>query len=374
MNLKSIRDLDVRGKRVLLRTGLNVPVAGGRVIDSFRLARAAKTIEFLSHRGARIILLGHLGRHGESVRPVIEALRGHLPGVSLRLSETSPTNSVPEVASLKEGEVLALENTRRFLGEEENDPILAQALAALGDIFVNDAFSDSHRVHASVVGVAALLPSFAGFLVEEEVQKLSVALLPKRPAIAIIGGAKFETKEPLIEKLVGIYDRVCVGGALVNDFYKAKGLSVGLSLISKKGPSPQILTHPRIEVPVDIVAATDNTSHVTQPGDVRADEQIVDAGPMTGRLWGEYIHSAEFVLMNGPLGVYEKGFNAETENLARALSTSKAQAVVGGGDTIAALTKTHFDPERIFLSTGGGAMLQFLADGTLPGLEALMVK
>ena len=374
MQLKSVREVDVRGKRVLLRTGLNVPVAGGRVIDSFRLARAAKTIEFLAHRGARIILLGHLGRSGESVRPVIEALRGHLPGIPLRLSETSPTNSVPEVSALREGEVLALENTRRFLGEEENDPALAKALAALGDVFVNDAFSDSHRVHASVVGVAALLPSYAGFLVEEEVKNLSIALLPKRPAVAVIGGAKFETKEPLIEKLVGIYDRVCVGGAIVNDFYKAKGFSVGRSLVSKKGPSPDILNHLRIEIPVDIVTATDDTSHVTSPDSVRDNEQIVDAGPMTGRLWGEYIHGAEFVLMNGPLGVYEKGFNAETENLARALSTSKAHAVVGGGDTIAALTKTHFDPERIFLSTGGGAMLQFLADGTLPGLEALIQR
>ena len=177
-----------------------------------------------------------------------------------------------------------------------------------------------------------------------------------------------------IEKLASIYDRVCVGGAIVNDFYKAKGLNVGASLVSEKGPSQEILNHPRIEIPFDIVAATENTSHVIAPEGVADDEKIVDAGPMTGKLWTGYIQEAQFVLMNGPLGMYERGFNAETENLARALSTSKARAVVGGGDTIAALTRTHFDESRIYLSTGGGAMLQFLAEGTLPGLEALVDK
>jgi phosphoglycerate kinase len=371
MGLKSVKDANVRGKRVILRAGLNVPIAGDRVIDSFRLARAAKTVEFLVLRGARVVILGHLGRAGESIRPALHALEGYLGKTRIKLSETSPANAGPDVSALKDGEVMALENVRRFLGEEENDPALASALAVLGDIFVNDAFADSHREHASVVGIAKLLPSYAGLLIEEEVAQLSRALLPPRPAIAIIGGAKFETKEPLIEKLATIYDRVCVGGAIVNDFFKAKGLQVGASLVSAKGPSPQMLANPRIEIPVDIVAATETTSHVISPTEVRADERIADAGPMTGRLWSEYIHTAEFVLMNGPLGIYEKGFNAETESLARSLSTSKARAVVGGGDTIAALTKTHFDPERIFLSTGGGAMLEFLADGTLPGLEPL---
>ncbi len=202
MELKSVKDADVRGKRVLLRAGLNVPVAGEHVIDSFRLARAAKTIEFLSQRGARVIVLGHLGRAGESIRPVLHALEGYLGKIRIKLAEVSPANAGPDVSALKDGEVMALENVRRFLGEEENDPALAAALAMLGDIFVNDAFADSHREHASIVGVAKLLPSYAGFLVEEEVAQLSHALLPQRPAVAIIGGAKFETKEPLLGVLL----------------------------------------------------------------------------------------------------------------------------------------------------------------------------
>jgi len=374
MQLRNIKELDVRGKRVIVRAGLNVPIASGRVIDTFRLARAVKTIEFLAQRGARVIVLGHLGRASESLHPVVNALKGYMKDVPVRMIESAPVNSLPEIEKMKDGEVVVLENVRRFIGEEENDPALVKALAELGEIFVMDAFSDAHRKHASIIGIAGLLPSYAGFLVEEEVQKLSEALLPQRPAVAIIGGAKFETKEPLIEKLASIYDRVCVGGAIVNDFYKAKGLNVGASLVSEKGPSQEILNHPRIEIPFDIVAATENTSHVIAPEGVADDEKIVDAGPMTGKLWTGYIQEAQFVLMNGPLGMYERGFNAETENLARALSTSKARAVVGGGDTIAALTRTHFDESRIYLSTGGGAMLQFLAEGTLPGLEALVDK
>ncbi len=375
MELKSITNVDVRGKRVILRAGLNVPTSHGRVVDDFRLAKAAQTISFLVAKGARVLLLGHLGREKESLRPVIEALQGHLPGNKVVLHD----NPLEDIARIFESsppkQIFALENVRRFEGEETNDPVLAEKFAKLGDVYVNDAFADSHREHVSIVGIPKHLPSYAGLLVEEEVLKLKDAREPQRPALAIVGGAKFETKEPLIEKLVGIYDRVCVGGAIVNDFFKAQGFNVGESLVSGRGPSEKLLSNQRIEIPSDIVAVkSDNSARTTIPADVRNDEKILDSGPGTGRRWAQYVLDAQFVLMNGPLGVYERGFNAETERLAHALTASNARAVVGGGDTIAAIQKTNFDPERIFLSTGGGAMLEFLATGTLVGLQPLWAK
>jgi phosphoglycerate kinase len=371
MELRSVKEASVTGKRVILRAGLNVPVSDGRIVDDFRLSRAAQTIGYLAGQGARVIVLAHIGRSGESLRPVMEALGAHLPGVPLLFGGDDLAEDQHAADSLKDGEVLVLENMRRFSGEEENDTSLSQALAALGDIFVNDAFADSHRAHASIVGVAKLLPSYAGLLMFDEVEHLSPALSPEHPSLAIIGGAKFETKEPLMERLVEHYDRVCVGGAIVNDFLKAKGYEVGVSLVSEKGPSAALLAHPRIELPSDIVVAGEGPARTTTLDGARAHDRIVDAGHETGERWTSYIHEAKFVLMNGPLGIYERGFNAETEVLAHAIAKSGAHAVVGGGDTIAAIQKTNFDPARVFLSTGGGAMLQFLTDGTLPGLEAL---
>lgn len=373
MQLRSVKDVEVRGKRVLLRTGLNVPLAGSRVVDDFRLVRALPTIELLLARGARVILTAHIGRAGESLRPVFDALTARLPHVKMRFHAAGlPSSEV--IASLRDGEVLMLENVRRLKGEEENDEALAQELSALAEIYINDAFSDSHRTHASIVGVATRIPAYAGLLVLEEVMHLLEARHPTRPAIAVIGGAKFETKEPLLTCLAPIYDWLCVGGAIVNDIFKAKGVAIGESLVSDVAPDLSILMrHPHIEVPTDIVVATDRASRTTVPGDMREGEKIVDAGPQTGIRWAELIRTAGFVLMNGPLGVYERGFNTETERLAEALASSNAHAVVGGGDTIAALKKTNFDPSRVFLSTGGGAMLEFLADGTLPGLEPLKV-
>ncbi len=372
MELRSITNVEVRGKRVLLRSGLNVPLAGGRVVDDFRLERATRTIDLLLSRGAKVILLAHIGRGGESLRPVMDALKMRMPNAPLKFFERGGLPTVDEVNTLREGELLMLDNVRKLRGEEENDEALARSLAALADIYVNDAFADSHRTHSSVVGVAKQLPSYAGLLVIEEIARLSRALAPEHPALAIFGGAKFETKEPLIKKLLPVYDRVCIGGAIVNDFFRAKGLSVGVSLTSEKSPElAELVLNPRIELPVDLVLATETSSRVAAPEDIRPDERTADAGPATGKKWSQYIEEAGFVLMNGPLGIYERGFNAETEALAHALVRSNAHAVVGGGDTIAALTKTNFDSERVFLSTGGGAMLEFLADGTLPGLEAL---
>lgn len=374
MELRSVRDLGVSGKRVLLRAGLNVPTSGGRVVNDFRLARTAETIRFLSARGARLVVVGHLGRAGESLRPVVSALSMLVPELRFEFQDV-PADKLHSLEVPQDSHIVTiLENVRRFAGEEENSPVLVKELATLGDIFVNDAFADSHRVHASIVGVTECLPSYAGLCMEEEVTKLSEALSPAHPALAIIGGAKFETKEPLIERLLINYDRVCVGGAIVNDFFKACGYNIGKSFASERLPDERLRNNQRIEFPNDVAAESEGRARTTIPTDIRANERIVDAGPSTGKRWATYVRDAAFVVLNGPLGIYEEGFTAQTEVIAKALADSKARAVVGGGDTIATLSKEHFDPERVFLSTGGGAMLQFLADGTLVGLVPLTIS
>ena len=371
MHLKSVRDLGCEGAQVVLRTSLNVPIERGMVANPFRLRASAETIEFLASRGAVLTVLAHLVRAGESLTPVVEALRRELPHRSVVLISGAP-EELPQIrAKLSPDTIAVVENVRLYTGEESNDEALALSFSKLGDFFVNDAFADSHRTHASVVGISRHLPSYAGLLLEREVDRLSHALTPSHPALAIIGGAKFETKEPLIEKLVSHYDRVCVGGALVNDFFKQCGYYIGESLTSSKGPDEKLLNNQRIELPNDIVVASVSSARTTIPADIRTGEFVADAGPSTGRRWAAYIKDASFVVLNGPLGIYEKGFNTETERLAAALAESTAYAVVGGGDTIAALQKFSFDPERIFLSSGGGAMLEFLTAGTLVGIESL---
>lgn len=373
MHLKSIRDAGVEGKCVVLRAGLNLPVQNGKVVDDFRLSRALTTVQFLLECGAKLVILAHLGREGESLSPVRDVLAARLPNVHIQLAEGELSTWKAQIDMLPANTIFLGENVRRCAGEEENNLDLAKQFAALGDLFVNDAFADSHRTHASVVGIQQFLPSYAGLLVEEEVTRLSEAFSPSHPALAIIGGAKFETKEPLIERLVEHYDRVCVGGALVNDFFKACGYDIGTSLVSEKVPSESLLKNQRVELPSDIVVTSGTAARTTMPTDVKSTESIADAGPATGQRWATYINDASFVLLNGPLGIYEKGFTTETEALARAIVASKAKAVIGGGDTTAAMHQFSFDEGRVFVSTGGGAMLQFLVDGTLVGLEGLYV-
>ncbi len=359
--MRTVREAEVSGKRIVMRVDFNEPVHEGVVADDARIRAALPTIKFLLEKGASAItLLTHLGRPEGKV---VEALR-----------------VAPLLAKLKEhlnDERITLKENLRFdPREESNDPVFAQELASLGDVFVNDAFADAHRSHASIVGIASLLPSYAGLLMEKEVAALSEALTPPKGSIAIIGGAKFETKEPLIKKLLSLYDTVLLGGALGNDVIKARGFPFGASLVSEVPVSPEIAMDQRLVVALDAYfvqkdAAAERTSFVN---DIRIEEKIADIGPKTAALWAEKIQAAPFVLWNGPMGIYEEGFAASTDALAQALAQSKAKGVVGGGDTIAALSKVTFDPQKIFLSTGGGAMLQFLAEGTLPAIEALEGK
>jgi phosphoglycerate kinase len=357
MQIKSVRDAELQGKRVLVRVDFNVPLQNGAVVDDTRIKAALPTINVIKEKGAaKILLLTHLGRPEGKV---VEELR--TAPIATKLAELGVTG------------VEVLENIRFEAGEEANDPALAQKLAGMADVFVNDAFAAAHRAHASTVGVAKLLPSYAGLLMEEEVAKLSAALVPPQGAVAIIGGAKFETKQPLIEKLLERYSKVLLGGALGNDFIKARGHAIGASVTSAVPVPVPLASEARIVVATDVIVGEPgkDVERTALVNDIRAVEAIMDIGPNTAALWAREVGQAPFVVWNGPMGVYERGFTHGTEALASAIAGATTPAVVGGGDTIAALSRFPFDHSRVFLSTGGGAMLEFLTNGTLPALEVL---
>ncbi len=371
--VKIISSAEVRGKRVLLRTSLNVPLLNGAPGDLFRLKAALPTILWLHEHGARIVILAHLGSEGATLEPIVTALSSLISGVPVKFFPGALSAAKAEIKKLLDGECLVLENVRRNAGEESNDSKLAEAFASLGDIYVNDAFADSHRGHASIIGIPPLLPSYCGFLMAEEIARLSPALTPPPHALAIIGGAKFQTKEPLISKLLSSYEKIFLGGALANDVLKVRGAPIGSSVISSTPIPVELAQNERLVVPVDAVFKDEgaNAEREAYINNVHKAEQIDDIGPITAQEWGKEISTAPFILWNGPVGVYELGFVSGTDALAEALTRATGVGVVGGGDTLAALQKFSFDPKRVFLSTGGGAMLAFLTAGTLVGIEAL---
>lgn len=376
--MRSIRYIPhIENIPVLVRAALNVPVEQGKVTSTFRLRKALPTIKYLQAGGARLILIGHIGDKGtETLMPVYEALKRYIPGIRFCASTIGP-EARAAVRDLPPGGVLMLENLRRHKGEVENDTEFALELAELADIFVQDSFDVCHRAHASVVGVPEHLAPYVGLLVEEEVRELTKALRPKRPSLAIIGGAKFSTKQPILEKLIDCYDRVFVGGALANDFMVEAGYGVGTSLVSKdsdKEALRSLLKNPRLMLPVDEVVAPLGShvdGEVVSLENVPQNKAILDDGPQTIAALYELTSRANTILWNGPLGNYENGFEEGTEALARIVAASKAYTVIGGGDTVAAVEKLDISEQFSFISTGGGAMLDFMAKGTLPGLEAL---
>ena len=381
--MRSIRDIRLfENIPILVRAALNVPVENGKVVNDYRLRRALPTIRFLAERGAKVVLISHLGEQGtETLAPVALSLGKLIPGVSF-FPETIGKESRSAIRNLAPGTILVLENLRRNKGEHMNDPSFAKELSSLADIFVQDSFDTCHRAHASIIGVPKLLPSYAGFLLEEEMKELSEALAPKRPALAIIGGAKFRTKEAVLTTLLETYDHVFVGGALANDFLKALGQEVGKSLVSGADEKviKKLLAHPKIVLPVDWLviparlAGAMNArleAHIASAGQVQPSEIILDHGPGTITLLSDLAQKAKTILWNGPLGNYEHGFIDATDAFARAVASSHAYSVVGGGDTVASIEGLGLLPRFSFVSTGGGAMLDFLAKGTLPGIEAL---
>jgi phosphoglycerate kinase len=373
--IPSVEDVSsLWGKCVLLRASLNVPLQGGEVTNTFRLEHILPTINFLKERKAKVILIGHIGREKtETLEPVVRALNEFLP--VKWCGDLVGEESKKAVLKLEDGEVLLLENVRSDEREELNDETFAKELASLADIYVNDAFSDSHREHTSICAVAKLLPSYFGFNFINEFEELNKAMTPEDPSLFILGGAKFETKIPLVDKYAKEYNEVFIGGALANDIFKAKGFEIGGSLVSDVNLKENgVLSENNLLLPVDVVVDGREGSRVSKPDAVKNDEKIMDAGPETIAMLKPKINKAKTILWNGPLGNYEHGFNKQTEELATLIADSEAFSVVGGGDTIAAIEKLGIQDKFGFMSTAGGAMLTFLETGTLVGIESILNK
>jgi phosphoglycerate kinase len=372
--MKTLRDIpNLRGVKVLVRTDFNVPIRNGAVADDFRIRTALPTIEYLTSRGAKVILVSH-AESNDGKNNTLEPVSGYMVALGKKVTFVkNPKNAYETVEHLEEGGIILLENLRILSeGEKKNDKKFSADLASLADIYVNEAFPVSHRAHASTVGVPELLPSYAGLQFEQEVKQLSRAFNPSHPFVFILGGAKFETKMPLLERFLGVADTVFLGGALANDLLKAKGYEVGTSLLSGGGVDFRTLAEsPKMIVPLDIT----NQDHEIKPTNMMLPtDKILDAGPQTIDYLREKILAAKFVLWNGPLGLYEQGFTGPTIDLAKIVSeatTRGAETIIGGGDTVAAVSTLGLHDKFTFISTGGGAMLDFLAKGTLPGIEAL---
>jgi len=372
--MKTIRDIpDLSGRRVLLRADFNVPLNGGVVADDMRIRAAMPTLDFLRGKGAKIAIATHLEAPdgtNPSLLPVARRLRElGVPTIfqkDLRAARDIVANELPA------GECMLLENLRLWPGEKRNSEAFARELTSFADIYVNEAFPASHRPHASIVGVPQIIPGYAGLQLEKEAANLAKVFSPEHPFLFILGGAKFETKLPLLRKFLGVADHVFVGGALANDFFRARGYETGLSLLSKgQFDFSEFLANPKLLLPADV---TNAHGGVMAPDKIGKTDKIMDAGPATLDLLRPHVESARFILWNGPLGLYEDGYRGPTLELARLISSTTARGattIVGGGDTVAAIASLGISDKFTFLSTGGGAMLDFLSQGTLPGIEAL---
>jgi len=373
--LKSIKEVkDLKGKRVLLRLDLNVPIIDDKIVNAFRIKKSLPTINFLRNEGAKTIIICHLWGEGpKSLKLIYEYLSKK---ISLTFAEDCVGPDVKElVQSMSNGEVVLLENLRMHEGEKDNDINFAEALAQLGDIYVNDAFSNSHRTHASMVSLPKLLPAYFGLLFGDEVRHLSIVLDPPRPFLFILGGAKFETKIPLIIKYLDKADYVYVAGALANDFFKVQGYETGLSKTSGKDYDlEKYLKKKNLILPRDVTVQNEEGIFVKKPSEVLPNDQIYDIGIESIVDLKDLIDKSEFILWNGPLGDYEKGFRDGTIDLVKAIAVAHAQSVIGGGDTYAVISKLDLANEVGFISTAGGALLEFLYSGTLVGIEALKAK
>jgi len=363
---------NLKGIGVVVRASLNVPLQNGAVSNPFRIHEAVPTLERLAKAGARTIVVAHIGREKtDSLRPVFETLK-KCTTVPVTFSEqVVGAHAYDAAKSLASGGVLLLENVRREEGETKNSDALADKLAAFGSVYINDAFSDSHRAHASIVGIPKHIPAFAGPAFMKEFNGISPALSPKQPNIAIVGGAKFGTKEPLLRTLIEKYDRVVVAGALAHDLFLAKGFEIGKSLASRASGVDELLASEKIVLPEDVVVLTHDGIETKSVEDVLPEDTIFDIGPESLAKLKPLIESAAFVLWNGPLGNFENGYTAGTESLARIIAGAKGHSVVGGGDTVAAIQNLKLNDKFNHVSTAGGAMLAFIADGTLAGIQAL---
>jgi len=358
---------DLRGKRVLVVGGIDVPLQDNEIIETFRLERIRPTIDFLQKSGAKIILVGHIGHDvPESTEPIARYF-------GMEYVDSLDAKIIREKISTCTGPGIVLRNVRADAREEKNDESFARELASCADIFVNEDFPTSHRNYASIVGFPRFLPSYAGVEFAQEVAALSSALNPDHPSLVILGGAKADTKIPLVYQFADKTDQLFVGGSLANTLFKAKGCETGISLVDGDlEAAKKILEYHTIALPIDVMACAENICLTKSPEHLEENENMLDIGLDTIQELGKEIAKAKFVLWNGPMGVYEKGYREGTESLAKILAESKATTIVGGGDTITAIKKLGLLEKFTFVSIGGGAMIEFLSKGTLPAIEALM--
>lgn len=390
MNKKTVKDIDLKGKRVLMRVDFNVPMAEGKVTDDKRIKAALPTIKYVLEQGASVMLMSHLGRpKGEanpefSLKAASEALAALL-GSPVKMAPDCVGAEVEKMAKeLKPGEVLMLENTRFHKGEEKNDLELAKQMAVLGEVYVNDAFGSAHRAHSSTEGVARFLPAVSGFLMEQELEYLGRAIAnPEHPYIAILGGAKISDKILVVETLLAKCDKLIIGGGMANTFLAAKGLNMQDSLVEETSleTAKSILAKSadKLILPVDAVIADKFDAEAnTQTVDVDkipAGWRMLDVGPKTLDLYKTSLSGVKLVVWNGPVGVFEMPKFAEgTFALAKLLAESGAITVIGGGDSASAVKKAGVAKQMTHVSTGGGASLEFLEGKELPGVAALLDK
>ena len=389
-NKKTVRDIDVKGKKVLVRVDFNVPTKDGKVGDDTRIRAALPTINYLLEKGAAVILCSHLGRPKGgpdpkyTMKPVAEYL-GQLMGKPVAFAEDC-IGPLAETAAkaLQPGGVLVLENTRFHPEEEKNDPEMSRKLASLADVYVNDAFGSAHRAHASTEGVTKFLPSVAGFLLEKEIKYLGQAIAdPKRPFVAILGGAKISDKIGVIKNLLTKADTILIGGGMANTFLKAKGFEMADSLVEADAldTAKDLLANggKKLVLPVEVVLAdkfeADAASKTVEAGNVPAGWRVLDIGPKTVQEYSKLIAGAGTVVWNGPMGVFEfPRFADGTYGVAKAVAASQAISVIGGGESVAAIQQSGLADKITHISTGGGASLEMLEGLVLPGLAALQDK
>ena len=392
---KTVKDIDLKGKKVIARCDFNVPMQEGKITDDTRIRAALPTIEYMLGEGAAVILMSHMGRpKGEpkmeySLAPVAERLGEYLKQeVKFRSCPTVVCDTIKEdAAALKGGEVMLLENLRFRKEETDNDPEFAKELASLADIFVQEAFGTAHRAHASTAGIADYLPAVSGFLIEKEVKFLGGAVEdPKRPFVAIMGGAKVGDKIPVIENLLTKVDTLIIGGGMSYTFFKAQGLEIGTSILDE--PSIELAAELRKKaadagvkmlLPIDVLCAdefaNDAKTCVADFDKMPADMMGLDIGPKTIELYTEEIKNAATVVWNGPMGVFEmESFAGGTKAVAKALAECDAITIIGGGDSAAAVEQFGYADKMTHISTGGGASLEFLEGKVLPGIAVIEDK
>lgn len=398
MNKKTLKDLDVKGKKVLVRVDFNVPLSKedrSKIADDSRIRAALPTIDYLLENGAKVILISHLGRPGGeanqefTLKPVANWLSNHYGEKFefLAAGEVVNEDIKEKVNELKDSELALLENTRFVAGETKNDEAFAKELASLADLYVNDAFGTSHRAHASNVGVASILPSAVGLLIEKEIDVMGKALEnPEHPFLSILGGAKVSDKIGVIENLITKVDTILIGGGMAYTFLKAQGKEIGKSLLEedKMDLSLELLERAKennveILLPIDVVIADDIApgveTEIVDIDNIPADKEALDIGPKTAEIYAEKIKNAKTVVWNGPMGVFEiKEFSNGTNKVAHALAEADATTIVGGGDSALAIEMADLKDKITHVSTGGGASLEFLEGKDLPGISAIEDK